>query len=332
LRRGNEMTTRSRLLMLMVLAAPFHAFATTKPLSGDLQSRIGTRDQWVEYVAKGSSIADTGYYLVAIVDLQKHTINVTARDKVMRDSLYYEFIVGNTFKAWLSFDLKWIEAEDLLQYSYQLESDTSSITKIVFFSVEWMLDCKEVLSPAGWTADGQYHWMTHEDSYKLKPGSKRDGFGLKSECPPLLGLFEIRGETIEIKGGGWNEVTWTDASGIAGENRSVSGLTIVPGPCPESIEPVDWIQRISIGLYQLLEPGYIDQPTLSTVYAILNNLKATLMHEEEQTLELLEVHVNNALSELETYHNDMEPEAYGYITENLRHMLRNKDIIHFETW
>jgi hypothetical protein len=330
--REQKMKNYTIFAILFTFSISICANATSKAFSGNLQSRIGSEKPWIHYYEKNATMPDSGSLWIAIVDLQNHSIIVTTRDTVSRDTMYYHFIPGNTFKIRVSAEVNWNEEEKLHIYSYQLRSDTTSIAKIVFFTVEWMLDCREILSPHRWVGDGLYRWMSHEDKYKLESGGQLSGFGLKSSCPPRLGKFEIRGETIELGGEGWDEVSWSIAASVAGDNRSVSSKTIVPGPCPEKIEPVDWTQKLAISLYELHSLGYIDNESRIGMYGILDTLKYALMHQSEQTLQKLETHVNSALENLEAYQDDIEPEAWGYITENLKYMLRHKDVIVFKRY
>ena len=321
------------LIAVLMLLCSANAYSTGKALAGNLEVRIGTGNEWWYYYDKGSNIPDSGSYLVAIVNLQKQTINIAARDIALRDSLYRKFIPGNTFIVWLSGDLKWSEQEELYTYSYELHSDSSSTTSVDLLRLEKFLNCREMLGPPGWVASdfGEiYDWSNVRESQILKPGGEISGYGFKTSCPPRLGIFGIFGETIDLGGAGWDEVTWTDASGIANDNRSVSGITIIPGPCPEVIEPVDWVDKIMYSLWKLVANGYMNQATEKAVHIILNDLKGAMLHKSEHSIELLEEHVNMALDELAEYEEDMEPEAWGYIVENLNYMLRHTDIIVFK--
>jgi len=327
------MNRQLKLLTLLALALSFSAFATTKPLSSDLGSRIGTGDQYVQYLAKGSAIADSGSIWVAIVDLQRNIINVTTRDQSLRDSSYHEFIPGNTFKVSLSGELSWSEEEGSFTYSYELHSDTSSLTLIDFLRLEKRLDCKQMLGPPGWAAADfakDYEWSQVRENTELRPGKDLSGFGLKTACPPRIGSFEIWGKSIEIRSSGWDEVSWSIAGGAEFDNHGIIGATIVPGPCPEMIEPVDLVDSMIGVLWTLVENGYMSADTKYSVHAIFNNLKGAMLHRSEHKFQNLEQHVNDALNALEQYHEVMQPEAWGYITENLKYMLKHPDIIVFK--
>ena len=308
--------------------------STSKLFTGNLQEIIGKSDQWIHYYAKGDSISESGTGWVAIVDIQKTTINVTMRDESLRDSSYHEFIPGNSFTIWISGDLKWDEQEQLYTYSYELQSDSSSVSSVDLFRLEKFLNCREMLGPPGWAAidfyENYYDWSNVRENEILEPGGKKTGFGLKTSCPPHLGEFEVWGRSKEIKSYGWDETTWSIAGGADFDTHGIVGVVVLPGSCPEVIEPVDWVDKIMYSLWKLVANGYMNQATEKAVHIILNDLKGAMLHKSEHSIELLEEHVNMALDELAEYEEDMEPEAWGYIVENLNYMLRHTDIIVFK--
>jgi len=195
------------------------------------------------------------------------------------------------------------------------------------------MDCRQMLGPPGWVAHDfgeSYDWSNFRENDMLKPGGTIAGFGFKTGCPPRLGKFEIWGAEIEMSGAGWDEDSWSIPATIAGENRDVSGITIVPGPCPEMIEPVDLTDLLMYSLWKLVDNGYMDRETEYAVHMILNNLKGAMLHRSEHKFQNLEQHVNDALNALEEYHEVMQPEAWGYITENLKYMLKHPNIVVFK--
>jgi hypothetical protein len=65
---------------------------------------------------------------------------------------------------------------------------------------------------------------------------------------------------------------------------------------------------------------------------LIGTLFAKIVRIKEPKLDNLIDYVNDTLAELEDFQDRIEPEAYGYIAENLKHMLRNTDIIQFEDY
>jgi hypothetical protein len=318
------------LIIIVSLNCLMSANARNRGISGDLGKNIGIGDEILQYVEKGTTIPDSGSTYIAIVDLKNRTINVTTRDKETRDSVTHYFIAGNAFKVWISAEVNWHEEEEAFHYSYQLESDTSSLTDIWFLSVEWIFDCQEIFGPPGWLTSDIYQWSNFRDSQKIRPGGKLSGFGLKSSCPPRLGKFSVRGDEIELASYGWNEGTWDIATEPPAQNWGIKGETIIPGPCPERIEPLGWIRKTRYALFKMQNLGYLDSKTSDEIGDLLIELNRSIMEHEEVTVELLESFVNDKLDELEPYRDRVEPEAWGFITENLKYMLRHIDLIYFK--
>jgi hypothetical protein len=335
LRRGNEMTTKSRLLMLMVLAAPFHAFATTKPLSGDLQSRIGTRDQWVEYFMKGDSIPETGTSYIAIIDTSNQSIMVTTRDVSSRDSLFYHFIPTDRVIFDLSACIEWEEGSGSLLYSYALHCDSTSSIPIDNMDTELENDIKEISAPKGWTGiqvRKDYSWSRLYGTPLIKPGESLSGFDLRSISPPVLGDIFVMGEEKILGQAGEDFLLFDVASAVGSNHYRVKVETIVPGISPEAIDPVEWTSRIYDSLRDLRNAAFMSNQDMQDLQNLIGTLFAKIVRIKEPKLDNLIDYVNDTLAELEDFQDRIEPEAYGYIAENLKHMLRNTDIIQFEDY
>jgi hypothetical protein len=119
---------------------------------------------------------------------------------------------------------------------------------------------------------------------------------------------------------------------IALHHLGVKVKTIVPGPAPESIELVEWTKRILVTLKYLISSGYMTNQIDESVNQILIQLNSVFRYEENHSLEKLEQEINQALGALEPYRNQMEPEAWAFITENLKYVLRNLDIVRFKEY
>jgi hypothetical protein len=329
------MKCRHILIFLVMTMLPSYCLSRGREINYNSIFQRAINDQFVEYYAKGDSIPKEGTPFIAIVDTLNQSIEVTTRSVDLRDSMYYQFIPGDRIAFWISAVVSWDENSQSLVYKYELTSDTSSLVPIWMLSLEWTHEVAEMITPKGWYVSplGEaYTWSPFDRADCIKPGESLKGIGLRSGCPPLLGNAEIRGQETVISEKGINDYTGDIFYGISGEHLFVEDKTIVPGLCPESIVPPEWVDKIISALRQLRNTGYMGNDQMNNIRWLLIDLREILKNPDEQTIEQLEEHVNNTLTELEQYEDEIEPEAYGYITENLRHMLRNKDIIHFETW
>ena len=311
------------------------ALSSSKPISGEPIMNGAQDIEYVQYYLNGAAIPQEGTEYIALVDTIENSILVTTRNESLRDSIKYYFIPGDRFTVILNASLDWDDNSQSLIYSYTINSDIASLVSIWSFRIDWTNDCKQIINPYGWFGSylrtaNVYDWSKLYESEVIKPGGILNGFALKSKCPPLLGQFELWGEEKEMSNLGWNEFTWEVPSGVAGDYGSIESKTVVPGLCPESIEPSGWVDRIVISLGDLTAYGYMKNEEFHELRALLLNLRDLLRRPEEQTLEKLEEHVNSTLNELTKFESLIEPEAMGYIVENLKHMLRNMDIIHFE--
>jgi len=290
-------------------------------------------DQSVEYFVKGDSIPVTGTPFVAIVDTASESILVTTRDESRRDSVHYEFIPGDRVNFWISASLSWDDEKKSLVYTYELHSNTSSLVPIWSINLEWKNEALEMIRPKGWYSSSlgkNYSWSPFYGTDDIKPGHSLEGFGFRSSCPPLLGSASIWGREISLSESGIDEFTGDIFYGVSGNHMIAEDRTIIPGLCPESIVPDAWVDRIAVDLGDLRNNGYIGNQQMDEIRGILIHLRDMLRRPEEQKLSRLEEVVNETLNQLAQYEGQIEPEAYGYITENLKHMLRNLDIILFE--
>ncbi len=324
----------SIIYIMLVMTFSSNCNATSKEITSKSVD-LNKSDRWVQYVKKGAEISNEGTSFVAIVDPSDHSILVTTRDVSDRENVYYHFIPGDQITFTFSADTQWDNEKEALVYSYQLHSSIASLVPIWAFKIQWMNDCLEISKPVGWLSrydhpDRKYSWSKIYSDKILMPGETLTGAGLVSRCPPALGKLEVWGDDIKLGENGIDEFTGDILYGVAGQHMIVEDLTIVPGPCPEKIEPVEWINRISLSLWLLSKHGYIDSEAVYTIDKVINYLKGTLDKPEEQTLEKLTEHTNFTLTKLEDFKDKMQPEAWSYITENLRFVLRNLDIVKFK--
>jgi len=332
-------------LILLVALAPADLFASSKAIKGE---RVyGTKIVGkVQYIQKGIPLLDLERApYVAIVDHGDNSIKVSFPYFGNEDSLFIQFIPGNLIDVRLSASAQWIDSLSSFKYNYVIFSDRSSLRPIWEFEVEWLTDYRGVESPKGWTADRipflprkSYTWTAFQENDDLLPGDSLYGIGLISSSPPLLASFTVwgRSRTIAEKSPA-SDVAANEALGriyaeIESETRDVKGYTIIPGTPPETIEPAEWVFRVDAGLNKLEYWGYLEEPEKKAVHNIIIGLQATLKRQNSHSRQKLEQEINNALVALEPYQNQMEPEAWAFITENLKYVLRHMDIVTFKEY
>lgn len=315
------------------------AGATSKMISAE-KIRTNRVENRVQYIKKGQRYFDLEQAPVVVtVNDSDGSIEVFAPNIAPKDSVYFQFIPGNLISVCVSALVVWNDDSNLFQYSYTLFSDTSSKRPIMMFETEWQNYYWDFASPKKWDAlslpeQGRNGWSTIGDHNMLLPGETLSGFGFLSSAPPVIASFKVRGETENIV---YNfsrgyEGLISDVQGmIISKNRDVVGRTIIPGIPPERIEPVEWFRhRIYFSLISLNKNGYINSDIDDAIRPILDRLSKTFKSKENHTITKLEQEVNDTLVELEPYQNQMEPEAWAFITENLKYVLRNKDIVKFK--
>ena len=158
------------------------------------------------------------------------------------------------------------------------------------------------------------------------------GIGYQSYGPPVLTEFKLWGNSEILGQYGEDEMFGSIYSGISDKFRGVEGITIAAWVSPESIEPVDWFRRVSTSIPILKNSGYLDNRVQSEIYPSVYSLYETFRLKENQTIEILEQHINTALAALAPYQSQMQPEAWAFITENMKYVLRHLDIVTFKEY
>jgi len=264
-------------------------------------------------------------------------IKATYRDSTLWDSLYLTFIPGDRFTAYLLGQARWSEERQALEYDYTLISESTSLVPIARLELEKKVDCIEIYGPRSYVATDKlgdsYEWSNFRKEDLILPGSRLSAMGIRCTCPPVLGWVKVYGVAKELKNTILDDWAFTEAQGAESYYRYAEGKTIVPGPCPERIEPVDWVMRVALGIYDFIDYGYLEDSEVYTIYPILSNLAAALRDSVNQNLDSLEVRVNETLTELEPVVTPpLDHEARGYIMENLRYILRNPDKVKFKRY
>jgi hypothetical protein len=330
-------------LILFIFLVAFslftNSFAKGKPISGEVPRGNRIIDG-IQYVNKGSPYFSLDEAPIIVeIDTTDHSITIFVPSIAPPESLYIKFIPSSMFKAILSAEVIWNEETDNYQYEYTIISDSNSITPIMHFGIEWWNDYEEVYAPKDWTASslnqtvhsGRVNYWSSYISNKVQGGDTLSGIGYQSYGPPVITPFELWCELNVLDASGSDEMFGSIYSGISEIYRGVKGYTIAAWVSPESIEPVDWFDRIC-DVPILVTAGYLDKETKSAIYPTLYKLSEEFQLKENQTLEKLEQEVNRVLDTLEPYRNQMEPEAQAFIFENLKYILRHKDIVKFKEY
>jgi hypothetical protein len=324
--------------LIYFLTAPLIFLASLslgKTSSGGPLIDSAVNDAFVEYFMKGDSIPETGVSYVAIIDTSNQSILVTTRDVSLRDSLFYHFFPTDRIIFELLASVEWDEDSGSLLYSYALHCDSTSPIPIDNMDMQLENDIKEISAPKGWTGiqvRKDYSWSRFVGTPPIKPGESLSGFDLRSISPPILGDIFVMGEEKILGQAGEDFLLFDVASAVGSNHYRVKVETIVPGVSPEVIDPVEWTSRIFDSLRDLRNAAFMDNQDMEDLQSLLGTLFAKIVRIKEPKLDNLIEYVTGALVELEEFQDRIEPEAYGYITENLKHILRNTDIIQFEDY
>jgi len=329
---------KSLIALICVISFSFYtdSLSKGKSLSGEIPKGNRIVDG-VQYIAKGSPYLDLYQAsIVAELDPSDHSITLYAPLIAPPESLYIRFIPSSLFSASLSAGASWDAQTQAYSYQYSITSDSGSVTPIGHLEIEWWNDYKRVFVPRGWIGgrvlSRRVNYWSDILYARICAGDSLSGIGYESYGPPVLTKFELWGELKVLDAKGSDEMFGSIYSGISEKFRGVKGITIAAWVSPESIEPVDWFMRVCTGVPILKNSGYLDRQIQSAIYPSLYALQEEFQLKESQSLDKLGQEINTALAALEPYHNQMEPEAWAFITENLKYVLRHLDIVTFKEY
>jgi len=294
----------------------------------------------VQYINRGSKwqdLDDAPYVLE--IDREDDYYKLFEPGIAHPDSMYIIFVPGDLIAVRISASATWIDSSECYEYQYELYSQDSSRTPIRGIDMPRLNDHLGTTAPNGWSflirfTEPIYSCHANTGEYYLKPNENLTGIDIASCAPPTLGNFVLYGNsTYDPEGIPEEEEIFGDVyTQIAYEHRGVEIASIVPGPAPEQIEPVQWVYRLFYSRHELERWGYLESQAMEGTASILMNLAEMFKVEENQKLTVLEQEVNNAIAELEQYQEQMEPEAQAFIFENLRYLLRHLDIVKFKEY
>jgi hypothetical protein len=300
----------------------------------------------VQYVLKGKPLMELDRApIVAIFDAADNSITVSYPYFGDPDSLFVRFVPGNLISIRLSAGVEWIDNFASYDYTYTLYSETSSKRPIWEFEIEWFNDYKGVFSPHGWLVESlnrpsgrMYAWNAFQENDYLQPGDSLSGMGFSSTAPPVIAPFRVWGyREIMVRRFLENDRAAAEALGSAyseveHQTASIEGYTIAPGVKPEMIEPVEWFSRIDAPTARLVTGGYLTRDMDEQIHEVFLPLISMFRKSQSHTLDKLNQEINAALAALAPYQDQMEPEAWAFITENLKYVVRHLDIVTFKEY
>jgi hypothetical protein len=289
----------------------------------------------IQYIESGKPFLDlTKGPIVAIIDYGDNSVRLICPAKGDPESLFYWFRVGDMVSVRIAGNLAWDQVVQSYTYTYTFYSETDSRTPIATIRMDEMYEYKEVLGPPAWMGFfnrqlGNHVWMQFNKDAYLMPGDSLSGFNYLSGGPPVIRTFFIEGDKVFIDMAGVDEFFTPSATEIMQEHQGIEGETVIPGPQPERIEGPEWVLDIASELGVLWGNGYIPEQYEKSIHDIIVNLHQDLRNLEKPTYDNWNPLIEKALSDLEPYQNLIEPEAYGFIVENLKYMQRHQDIVWF---
>ena len=266
--------------------------------------------------------------IVVYVDRENNTVKFTIHGSPHPDSIIYYFIPGDLFSAQIATSVEWDSVNQFYRYDYQIHSKLESKIPIKTVSMRLAFEPLKSNSPNGWGLNKNmgYHGWSYGMAPMIMPGQSVGGFGFHSKMPPTLGELYLSGIT-EVLGGGTDPTGYSQLSKYLNDHGRVECLVLIPAPKPERIEAVDWVNQIIHKLGYLSSNGYLQSEQRKDIYDILSDLYYQLRDAENSTFEKWNPLVNRTLAALSPYQSQIETEAWIYITENLKYMQRNRDIV-----
>jgi hypothetical protein len=331
---GVKIMLKAHIVLLSLLTLQSAVFPASQLLQGK-QYPFGKIVDHVQYIKKGEALLNLSEApIVATFNEANNSIRLTCPEAGSPDSLYYLFVPGDLIKVRIAAEVHWNDSLGMFQYSYSIISDSSSRIPIDGMQTDQLFECWKYKSPLWWI--GYYNrrlrfqsWHQFKESLLLMPGQSLSGFGYESKGPPTLGNFSIEGQNKVIDSAGEDEFFALAYSEIINQHRAVDGITLIPGPQQERIEAPAWVMNILNNLGILQINGYIPDTHLRAVEQIVTELQQSLRYLQKRSFDDWSPYIDAAIDSLTAYQTLIQPEAYAYITENLKYMQRHKDIVWF---
>ena len=312
-------------LLLLVISA--NSFAVSRVYSGKaIPTHVVT--DGCQFIKTGASLIAglSEAPIVVYINEDDNSVEFTIHGSTRPDSVLYRFVPGDLFSARLITHLTWDENNHYYSYDYQVISMKESKIPIKRFTVRLAFEPLKSDTPEGWGLYRSLGFHTWYDA--IMPGDSISGLGFVSSSPPTLLDAHLSGETRVIGGGTDSEGVQALSEFITKHDR-VPCLIIAPAAIPEKIEAPVWLNQIKTNLGKLVSNGYLSNERSQQVNSILSDLFYALRESANTTFDRWNPLVNTALDSLTAYQTLIEPEAYAYITENLKYMQRHKDIVWF---
>jgi hypothetical protein len=322
------------LAMLVLLGASAKTIAVSKTYSGKpiLTNKMV---DGIQYIRKGEPYLDLSKApIVATFDEADNSITLTSPRAGAPDSLYYRFIPGDLISVRLSADVAWDVDTHVYRYDYAVKSLPASKTPIEELAIDEQFEFLGMGSPKGWIGFfnrdlKRYLWTHYAELDSIVSGDSISGFSFISSGPPTLGRFFVASKIRLIDFKAEDDIFADAYFKIVDSHKGVEGTTLVPSPRPEKIEATEWVMEILSNFGDLRRNGYIPEEDYSDLREIMRDLNRQLRSLESPTSEVWSPLVDSTLIDLTQYQSLIQPEAYSYITENIKYMQRNKDIVWF---
>jgi hypothetical protein len=330
-------------LILYFIFTVVGAYAASKDITG-IPIPIERVRQRVQYILR-PTFFQKDYYpapYAAIVDQNDYSLKFIYPAKYKADSVYCRFQTGDQIEIRLAVAVSWDQSANLYEYRYTLSSTSHSLRPIWQIEMEWLNDYQQIYSPEGWIFETTVlpdkkvsSWSTRNLQSEVQPGGSISGFGFTSIAPPIIVPFKIWGRTLDLGCKGLELLSDDSLDFVQTHEKVIEThghldvFTVIPGIVPESIEPVEWYSRITSGLYKLKNSGYMSPEVENKIYRLLTSFGAIFGHEENHNMQKMEQEVSKVLEAMLPYREQIEPEAWFFIEENLRFPLCHSELVHF---
>lgn len=323
----------NKLLLSVVLL--FCLISTTYPVSKIYNGKPIPTNQIIDgmqIIEKEKPFMDLDQApLVTFFDKADQSLKFTIGGSDHPDSVLYHVIPGDRISVQIAASVTWDKNEQLYHYIYEVRSLEESAVPIEMLSIHLGFEPTQILNADGWISRERvtYNTWSNFNSPKIMPGDSVSGFGYRSFNPPKLGIFNIRGERKILFEKGEFEEPLPYITNYLGSLQRVECLTLIPAPKPEKIHADSWISNINYGVNKMISDGYIPKNVAKNMRLIVSSLQDQIYQAENPPFSEWNGYIESTLADLAPYQSQIEPEAWSYITENLKYMQRNKDIVWF---
>ena len=321
-----------RTLIGLLLLAVFYvdSSAISKIYSG-MQIPTNTIKYGMQFIEKGKPLMDlTEASTVVYFDEEDHSLKFTILGIEHPDSVFCHVIPGDQISVQISCSLLWDDQLQQYHYRYNVHLLEESIVSIEMLSLRLGFEPIQLISNPDWDPlyrTGAVSWSRFIEP-KIEPGNSITDIGFDSKGPPKVADLYVLGEMKILKGAPEYFESYALSSALT-DHSGLYCVTLIPSPIPERIEAANWISSVVQGIDKIVGNGYIPKQEYYNVRGVATNLHNLIYNAKNPPFTEWNAYIESALSDLEPFESLIEPEAYSYITENLKYMQRHKDIVWF---